>query len=321
MSMFRRSRKGFTLIELLVVIAIIAILIGLLLPAVQKVREAAARTQCQNNLKQIGLALHTYAGAMGTFPPGGAACTDGSWGMSWMFYICPYLEQNAIYSAIMANGLTGNAGYTNSNDTAILGGITMKGFLCPMASNTLWSNSTYKSMVPSYTGIAGSSTDPATMVDGNICSSGGTLFWGPGIPITALMAGNGTSQTIVVGEAGVPLQSTAGVANTTSYFPCGSYGWQMGSNTNTPASSSNTLDSRSFNVTTVRYAMNVLTVIGNAGIGSDGSANGPFRSGHTNGCNFTFGDGSIKFIANSVTIATLQQLASRVNTVPITGAY
>ncbi len=113
-------RSGFTLIELLVVIAIIAILIALLLPAVQQAREAARRTQCRNNLKQIGLALHNYHDTYNIFPPGALAMSHagvpykpgdaepnrtavaGSWG--WSTFLLPYIDQAPLYNALAPNG-------------------------------------------------------------------------------------------------------------------------------------------------------------------------------------------------------------------------
>jgi prepilin-type N-terminal cleavage/methylation domain-containing protein len=138
-----RARAAFTLIELLVVIAIIAILIGLLLPAVQKVREAAARSTCANNLKQLALACHSYADSNDGLPPAMVDINGAGWntqtavgqyGPNWVILILPYIEQTAMFN-MMSNSI--NQQLRGVNDTGwgtyilSLNGQTIKTLLCP----------------------------------------------------------------------------------------------------------------------------------------------------------------------------------------------
>jgi prepilin-type processing-associated H-X9-DG protein len=137
-------RTAFTLIELLVVIAIIIILIGLLLPAVQMVRESAARTRCANNLKQLGLAAHNYAGCKGRLPPGQLGAINGqsadvfdAQGVSSLFLMLPYLEQDVLYRQFTVdaneNGLGPATGrqWWSKNPDFTLSFTRVKSFICP----------------------------------------------------------------------------------------------------------------------------------------------------------------------------------------------
>src|SRR5262245_14316419 len=131
MSQNVRSRNAFTLIELLVVIAIIGILIGLLLPAVQKVREAAARAKCQNNMKQIGLALHMFHETYGGFPKAGKLSNE----LSWHVFILPFIEQDALYRQFsLSAGSYCGAGGTGplKNEHAVRNKVLT--YLCPSSS-------------------------------------------------------------------------------------------------------------------------------------------------------------------------------------------
>ncbi len=154
MNPLRTGRRAFTLIELLVVIAIIAILIGLLLPAVQKVREAAARMSCSNNAKQLGLGLHNYHDSYGQFPPasqvpwgrpGGDDCHmeyHGPFGPNWAVLVLPFIEQGNLFTQANVTSFPGVAFTQNGTPPSgvnlswrAIVGTPVKTFLCPSDSN------------------------------------------------------------------------------------------------------------------------------------------------------------------------------------------
>ena len=199
-----RSRRGFTLIELLVVIAIIAILIALLLPAVQQAREAARRTQCRNNLKQIGLALHNYHDTSQGFPPGGFKNATGP---NWRVSILPGLDQGPAYNQMNFS----RSFWAHSSPQPILATVRVQAYQCPSSPHGITNVGdialAHDHQVMDYVGVTGATPDPLGRA--SVCTaanivSGGTYCNNGMLPVYKSMrmrdVTDGTSNTMIVAE-------------------------------------------------------------------------------------------------------------------------
>jgi prepilin-type N-terminal cleavage/methylation domain-containing protein/prepilin-type processing-associated H-X9-DG protein len=321
----RLIRRGFTLIELLVVIAIIAILIGLLLPAVQKVREAAARSKCVNNLKQIGLALHHHHDTKGYFPPGyidgnttpsSTPDNDVGPGWGWASFLLPYMELDSVYSQITFGKPVGTGG------NAAISQLHLSIFECP--------SDPYQQVVPVYdigfstpiamvahanyvgcngweecfanAGGAGDGSG-ADGLPGGLGQSGNGLFYRNSKNTTANVA-DGLSNTIFVGERSgnhAPATWTGAIAG--GRCPA----WMADQTPPYSPPPGAAYDNADFGEAFVLSHCNA-THLPNA----DYPIFDPdtFYSLHPNGANFLFGDGSVHFLGGGIDPIVYQHLAT-----------
>ena len=334
MNYFNRLRRGFTLIELLVVIAIIAILIALLLPAVQQAREAARRTQCKNNLKQIGLALHNYHDTHSMFPQGKvidravryAGCpgwVNGS-GFSWRVMILPQIEQAALYS----NNVLNNSGiYTCSifaggaANRLVLLRTKLPAYLCP-SDNTFFVGSENPT---NYAGVGGGTK--TSHGDRDAQAAAGILTF-RGASMRDIV--DGTSNTAMVGEvhrgalfnrySGGPSNITgqrcvwwaaeSGFCHADTWFPPNAANPSKGNNKGQTAPQEGAANDASCLSGQGPCADQVSWVddVANDMPGARG-----LSSAHTGGAQVLLGDGSVRFVSDNIAITTWRALGTMSN--------